>query len=139
MRGNMKVNCRRIAVAGLMGVCLCGYARAADAPKAPAPVAKSAATKAASAANFSVPRLPTGKPDFNGVWQVMNTANYNIEPHASSAALQMRPGPVVPVPAKEVVTLGAVGSVPAGLGVVDGGLIPYTPDALKQRDANRSA
>src|SRR5258708_17713686 len=138
MRGNMKVNCRTSAVAGLMGVCLCGHAMAADAPKAPAPVAKSAATKAASAVNSSVPRLPTGKPDFNGVWQVMNSANYNIEPHASSAALQMRTGPVVPVPAKEVVALGAVGSVPAGLGVVEGGSIPYTPDARKQRDANRA-
>ncbi len=136
----MKVNCRTIAVAGLMGVCLSGHATLADAPKAAAPVTKPAATKAASTltANFSVPRLPTGKPDFNGVWQVMNTASYNIEPHASSAALQMRPGPVVPVPAKEVVALGAVGSVPAGLGVVEGGLIPYTPAALKQRDANKA-
>jgi hypothetical protein len=136
----MKVNCRTIAVAGLMGVCLSGHATLADAPKAAAPQPKAAATKPAStlAANFSVPRLPNGKPDFNGVWQVMNTASYNIEPHASSAALQMRPGPVVPVPAKEVVALGAVGSVPAGLGVVEGGLIPYTPDALKQRDANKA-
>src|SRR5882724_85207 len=129
----MKVNCRTIAV--LIGVCLSGHATAADVPKAAAQVAKPAATKAA---NFTVPRLPNGKPDFNGVWQVMNTANYNIEPHASSAALQMRPGPVVPVPAKEVVALGAVGSVPASLGVVEGGLIPYTADALKQRDANKA-
>ena len=134
----MKVNCGTIAVAGLMGVWLSGHAMAADALKAAAPQPKAAAQKAASAANFSVPRLPTGKPDFNGVWQVMNTAEYNIEPHASSAALQMRPGPVVPVPAKEVVALGAVGSVPAGLGVVEGGLIPYRPDALKQRDANKA-
>ena len=68
----------------------------------------------------------------------MNTAGYNIEPHASSAALQMRPGPVVPVPAKDVLALGAVGSVPAGLGVVEGGEIPYKPEAKKQRDANRA-
>ena len=50
----------------------------------------------------------------------------------------MRPGPVVPVPAKEVVALGAVGSVPAGLGVVEGGAIPYKPDALKKRDENKA-
>jgi hypothetical protein len=127
-----------IAFAGLMGVCMTSYVTASDAPRAAAPQPKPTATKPASAANFSVPRLPTGKPDFNGVWQVMNTANYNIEPHASSAALEMRPGPVVPVPAKDVVALGAVGSVPAGLGVVEGGLIPYTPGALKQRDANKA-
>ena len=135
----MKVNCRTIAVAGLMGVCLSGLVMAADTPKTASPQPKAAATKAASApAANSVPRMPTGKPDFNGIWQVMNTANYNIEPHASSAALQMRPGPVVPVPAKDVVALGAVGSVPAGLGVVEGGSIPYTPDALKRRDANKA-
>ena len=32
----------------------------------------------------------------------------------------MRPGSLVPVPAKEVVALGAVGAVPPGVGVVDG-------------------
>ena len=102
-----------------------------------APAAKMP-TKGAMAA-YHAPRGPDGKhPDLNGVWQVMNTANYNIEPHASSAALQMRPGPVVPVPAKDVLALGAVGSVPAGLGVVEGGAIPYTPEALKQRDANKA-
>jgi len=53
----------------------------------------------------------------------MNTANWDIEPHLASAALELRPGPVVPVPAKAVVALGAVGSVPAGMGVVEGGKI----------------
>lgn len=42
--------------------------------------------------------------------------------------MAFREGPVVPVPAKDVVALGAVGAVPAGLGVVQGGAIPYRPD-----------
>jgi hypothetical protein len=125
-----------LAVAGAM---VGGQALAADAKAAPAkPAAAKAATKARAGA-YRAPRGPDGiHPDLNGVWQVMNTAGWNIEPHPSSAALQMRPGPVVPVPAKEVVALGAVGSVPAGLGVVEGGTIPYKPEALKQRDANKA-
>jgi hypothetical protein len=63
-----------------------------------------------------------GKPDLNGIWQALNTANWNIEAHAAS------PGPVL--------ALGAEGAVPAGLGVVEGGPLPYLPAALAQRKAN---
>ena len=87
---------------------------------------------------FKPHHLPDGHPDFNGVWQAMSSAGYDIEPHTARAALAFRPGPVAPVPAKEVVALGAVGSVPAGLGVVEGGEIPYTPAAKAQRDDNRA-
>ena len=87
--------------------------------------------------NYQPPRMANGKPDFNGVWQVLNRANDNLEPHDSQAAMAFRKGPVVPVPAKEVVALGAVGAVPAGLGVVQGGTIPYKRKALKQRNKNR--
>jgi hypothetical protein len=83
-------------------------------------------------------RLADGHPDLNGVWQVMNTANYDLEPHAARAAMAFRPGPVTPVPAKEVLALGAIGSVPAGLGVVEGGKIPYKPEALKIREDNQA-
>jgi len=85
---------------------------------------------------YTPPRGPDGHPDLNGVWQVLNTANFDILPHPARAAMAFRPGPVVPVPAKEVVALGAVGSVPAGVGVVDGGEIPYTPAALAQKQDN---
>lgn len=104
---------------------------------APAPVLAQAKSKAA--ATYKAPRIPGTKvPDLNGVWQVMNTAGWDIEPRAARAALQLRPGPYVPVPAKEVLALGAVGAVPAGLGIVEGGEIPYTPDAKKVRDENRA-
>lgn len=102
-------------------------------------MAAPAKAKAAAAA-YRAPRGPDGvHPDLNGVWQVMNTANWNVEGHPSSAALQMRPGPYGPVPAKEVLPLGAVGAVPGGLSVVEGdGVIPYTAEARKQRDENRA-
>jgi len=92
----------------------------------------------AAAAPAKIPRTPDKRPDLNGVWQVLNTANWDIEPHAARAALAFRPGPVVPVPAKEVLALGAVGAVPAGPGVVEGGALPYTPEARARRDENRA-
>ena len=84
-----------------------------------------------------LPKGPLGKPDLNGVWQVLNSANFNLEAHAASASLAMVEGPIVPVPHPSTVLFGAVGSVPAGLGVVEGGTIPYKKKALKQRDENK--
>jgi hypothetical protein len=92
---------------------------------------------AAPAAAKNLPRL-NGKPDLNGIWQAVNTANWDIEPHIARPALAMRPGPIVPVPAKEILAFGAVGSVPAGLGVVEGGEIPYTPEARKKKEENQA-
>ena len=89
-----------------------------------------------AAASGAIPRVH-GHPNFSGVWQVLNTANWNIEPHLAQAALELRAGPVTPVPAKAIVALGAVGSVPAGMGVVAGGHIPYKPDALATRQDNQ--
>jgi hypothetical protein len=89
------------------------------------------------AAAAGVPRL-NGKPDLNGVWQALNTANWDLEAHSARPALAMRPGPIVPVPAKEVIALGAVGSVPGGMGVVEGGEIPYTAEARKKKEENQA-
>lgn len=69
-----------------------------------------------------VPRTPEGKPDFSGIWQAMNTANWDIQGHSA------KQGPVY--------RLGAAFSVPAGLGIVEGDEIPYKPEALKQKMEN---
>jgi hypothetical protein len=85
----------------------------------------------------NIPRLANGKPDFNGIWQALNSANWDIQAHMARPALAMRPGPVVPVPAKEVIALGAVGSVPSGVGIVEGDDIPYRPEALAKKKENQ--
>ena len=85
-------------------------------------VAATAATMAQAPAQ--VPRTKDGKPNFTGIWQVMNTANWDIQSHAA------RMGPVV--------ALGAAFSIPAGVGVVDGDEIPYQPAALKQKQENQA-
>ena len=64
-----------------------------------------------------------GHPNINGVWQAMNTANWNLEPHSAASN---------PVADR---LLGAIGAIPAGLGVVDGNEIPYLPEARARLDA----
>ena len=92
---------------------------------------------AAGESAFVAPRGPGGKPDLNGTWQSLNRANYDLEHHPARAAMAFREGPAGPVPAKEVVALGAVGAVPAGIGVVVGGEIPYQAWARKRQIENR--
>jgi len=79
---------------------------------------------AAPAPAEKVARTADGKPDLNGIWQAMGSAYVNLEPHNA------QPSPVV--------QMGAMGALPGGLGVVEGGRIPYKPEALKQRDENRA-
>ena len=68
-----------------------------------------------------------GKPNLNGIWQVMNTANWDLLAHGMRPAVA-QPGvyPDVPVLAAPVVALGSAGGVPASPGVVEGNMIPYT-------------
>ena len=84
-----------------------------------------------------IPRLSDGKPDLNGIWQVLNEANYDLEPHIARHSLQMREGPVNPIPSIPTLRMGAVGAVPGSLGViVGGGKIPYTPEARALKEDN---
>jgi hypothetical protein len=88
-------------------------------------------------AAYRAPRAADGKPDLNGIWQALNEANYDIEMHMARPAMALRPGPYGPVPAAPVLALGAVGSVPPGIGIVEGGTIPYKPEALAKKKENQ--
>lgn len=72
----------------------------------------------------TAPRIPRidGKPNLNGIWQAMTTAYWDLEPHPA------QPGAVL--------AMGAMGAIPAGLGVVEGGAIPYKPEALARKKEN---
>ena len=76
------------------------------------------------AQSTDIPRTADGRPDFNGIWQTINTANWDIEPHAADFS--------------PVVEMGAIGAIPAGLGIVAGGEIPYTPEARAQQQTNKA-
>jgi hypothetical protein len=91
---------------------------------------------AGQGAAYRAPRAADGHPDLNGIWQALNEANYDIELHMAKPALQLRDGPYGPVPAASVLALGAVGSVPPGLGIVQDGPIPYKPEALLKKKEN---
>src|SRR5579862_9769166 len=86
---------------------------------------------------YRASRGPDGKPNLNGIWQVLNEAYYDLEAHVARPAMALRPGPYGPVPAAPVLALGAVGAVPPSLGVVEGGEIPYKPEALAIRKQNQ--
>jgi hypothetical protein len=68
-------------------------------------------------------RTADGKPDFNGIWQALNAANWDIQDHGGSGGLN---------PA----TLGVYGAEPPGLGIVEGNDLPYQPWALAKRKEN---
>ncbi len=88
-------------------------------------------------ARYRAPRAHDGKPDLNGIWQAVNTANYDLQTHMARPAMAMRPGPQGPVPAAKVLSFGAVGAVPGGMGVVVGEEIPYKPEALAKKRQNQ--
>ena len=60
--------------------------------------------------------MPDGKPNLTGLWQAITTADWNVEDHSAQA------GPFF--------QLGATGAIPPGQSIVEGGSIPYKPEAL---------
>jgi hypothetical protein len=78
----------------------------------------------AAVALAAVPRLQ-GRPNLNGIWQAMNSANWNLEAHSAQKI-------------DAAWMFGALFAIPAGKGVVVGGVIPYLPEALKNRDRYRA-
>jgi len=63
-------------------------------------------------ARYVPPRTADGKPDLQGIWQVLNSANVNLLDHSASS------------------------DGPAGHGVVVGNEIPYQPAALAKKKDN---
>ncbi len=91
------------------------------------------------AADYRSPRGPGGDhPDLNGIWQAMNEANYNIERHMARASVEVVEGPMGPIPAKAVLAMGAVSAVPPGLGIVEGGKLPYTEAGRARQIENQA-
>lgn len=74
------------------------------------------------AQGYRAPRTAAGAPDLSGIWQAVNTANWDLEAHTA------RQGPLF--------QLGAAFSVPPGLGVVKDGAIPYLPAAVEKKKTN---
>src|SRR5215831_7114278 len=82
----------------------------------------SSKAQAPAPATYRAPRTADGKPNLNGIWQALNEANWDLEPHAAYQGT--------------VSSLGAQFSVPGGIGVVEGGPIPYKSEALAKKKEN---
>jgi hypothetical protein len=76
---------------------------------------------AASAAQERI----NGRPNLNGIWRAAGSAHWNLEDHSAEKLDKFWP-------------LGSLAAIPAGMSVVEGGTIPYRPEALARREENRA-
>jgi hypothetical protein len=65
-----------------------------------------------AASTSAIPRTSDGKPDLSGFWQVITSANWNIQDHSAEKG------------------------IPGGQGIVVGNEIPYQPWALAKKKEN---
>ena len=68
--------------------------------------------QAALAETYRAPRNADNQPDLQGAWEAQTTASFDLQDHAGSFG------------------------IPPGLGVVEGGVIPYKPEALAKKESN---
>jgi len=110
-----------VMVVGVVAVGLASVWLAARLLEAQAPGGEASAP--GRFAPYTAPRTPDGRPNLNGIWQALTTAYWDLEAHgaAQGAFPQL---------------LGAWGAEPGGQSVVEGGVIPYRPEALARRRAN---
>ena len=87
--------------------------------------AQQRAAAPAGQAQYRAPRTADGKPNLNGIWQTMTNANYDIEAHSAMGA-----------PAAMAQQIGTLGAIPPGVGIVEGGELPYKPEALAKKKEN---
>lgn len=116
----------RTAAAALAVILLAAPASGALAQAAKAKP-KAAAGAAKTGSRVGNPATLGGHPNLNGVWQVMNTADWDLAGHDAAQS---------PAAAEK---LGALGAIPPGLGVIEGGTIPYLPAARDQLAMNRKS
>ena len=105
----MRCGRRGSMIARVAAVCLLSLAATSALGQAPA---------------YRAPRAADGSPDLNGIWQALNSANWDLEGYDAA------PGPTP--------SLGAVFARPPGLGVVEGDEIPYLSEAAAKKKQNQA-
>jgi len=89
------------------------------------PVSAEPAARAETAAQSPEPtfaRDASGHPKLDGIWQSLTAAYWDIRPHAATHS--------------PVAALGAIGAAAPGIGIVEGGELPYQPWAAERQQEN---